>query len=328
MCDLSRPPRDRDTALTGCVLIGLGARRAAEPRGRPLVRATGAGGPARPGTGPAHRGLALLALGSIAAEPAYSLADTAIAGHLGRPARSARYRDHRADHDGLGGHLLDHRDDLGGGRAGGGRATDRAARSAGAAYLVAAAGGTAVAVAMILAAPWVAALLGGQQAVLSGAVGYLRASAVGLPFLYLSFAGNGHLIGLADARTPLRIAVTANVLNVVLEASAGVRRAPGAVRLSLGYRRRPGRGRHAVRRRPWRRARVRPGRPGRDKVTALLRDGHQLSVRTIALGVVPLTATAMAARLGPVALGGQQIAMRVWLLPALLLDALAVPAQV
>ena len=51
-------------------------------------------------------------------------------------------------------------------------------------------------------------------------------------------------------------------------------------------------------------------------------------MRTIALGVVPLTATAIAARLGPVALGGQQIAMRVWYLLALLLDALAVPAQV
>jgi len=38
-----------------------------------------------------------------------------------------------------------------------------------------------------------------------------------LPFLYLSYAGNGHLIGLADARTPLRIAVTANMLNVLLE---------------------------------------------------------------------------------------------------------------
>src|SRR5207249_9019379 len=74
--------------------------------------------------------------------------------------------------------------------------------------------------------------------------------------------------------------------------------------------------------------RVRPARPGRPEVAVLLRDGHQLSVRTIALVVVPLTTTAIAARLGPVALGGQQIAMRVWYLLALLLDALAVPAQV
>jgi Na+-driven multidrug efflux pump len=43
---------------------------------------------------------------------------------------------------------------------------------------------------------------------------------------------------------------------------------------------------------------------------------------------VPLTTTAVAARLGPVALGGQQIAMRVWYLLSISLDALAVPAQV
>jgi putative MATE family efflux protein len=77
-----------------------------------------------------------------------------------------------------------------------------------------------------------------------------------------------------------------------------------------------------------RRGDLKPRRPERAEITALLQDGHRLSVRTIALGVVPLTTTAIAARLGPVALGGQQVAMRVWYLLALLLDALAVPAQV
>ena len=214
-----------------------------------------------------------------------------------------------------------------------GRATDRAARSAGAAYLVAAAGGTAVAVAMIVAAPWIAALLGGQQAgahqlVLSGAVGYLRASAAGLPFLYVSYAGNGHLIGLADTRTPLRIAVTANVLNVALEVFLVYGLHLGLLGSAWGTVAAQVAAAALYAAASWRRARVRPGRPGRAEVTALLRDGHQLSVRTIALGVVPLTTTAIAARLGPVALGGQQVAMRVWYLLALLLDALAVPAQV
>ncbi len=208
-----------------------------------------------------------------------------------------------------------------------GRAADRAARTAGAAYLVAAVGGAAVAVAVIVAAPWVAALLGAHQDVFSGSVGYLRASAAGLPFLYLSYAGNGHLIGLADTRTPLRIAVTANVLNVALEVFLvyGVHlgllgSAWGTVTAQVAA--------AALYAAASRRARVRPRQPGRAEVTALLRDGHQLSVRTIALGVVPLTTTAIAARLGPVALGGQQVAMRVWYLLALLLDALAVPAQV
>ncbi len=61
---------------------------------------------------------------------------------------------------------------------------------------------------------------------------------------------------------------------------------------------------------------------------AVLRDGHRLSVRTVALGVVPLAATAVTARLGPVPLAGQQIAYRLWAMLSLATDALAVPAQV
>src|SRR4029079_12621694 len=193
-------------------------------------------------------------------------------------------------------------------------------------------------------APGVPALRGARQDVLAGAVGYLRASAVGIPFLYLSFAGNGHLIGLADTRTPLRIAVSANVLNVALEVllvyglhlgllgsawGTVIAQAAAAAWYGAASRRpavRPPRPRRRAR--PRRARPSRPRRPGRAEVAALLRDGHQLSVRTIALGVVPLTTTAIAARLGPVALGGQQIAMRVWYLLALLPDALAVPAQV
>ena len=278
--------------------------------------------------------LALPALGSIAAEPAYSLADTAIVGHLGRvPLDALAIAATALTMTAWVAIFLTTATTSAVAGLAAGRATDRAARSAGAAYLVAAAGGTAVAVATIVAAPWIAALLGGQQAgahqlVLSGAVGYLRASAAGLPFLYLSYAGNGHLIGLADTRTPLRIAVTANVLNVALEVFLVYGLHLGLLGSAWGTVAAQVAAAALYAAASWRRARVRPGRPGRAEVTALLRDGHQLSVRTIALGVVPLTTTAIAARLGPVALGGQQIAMRVWYLLALLLDALAVPAQV
>jgi putative MATE family efflux protein len=278
--------------------------------------------------------LALPALGSIAAEPAYSLADTAIVGHLGRvPLDALAIAATALTMTAWVAIFLTTATTSAVAGLVAGRATDRAARSAGAAYLVAAAGGTAVAVAMIVAAPWIAALLGGQQAgahqlVLSGAVGYLRASAAGLPFLYVSYAGNGHLIGLADTRTPLRIAVTANVLNVALEVFLVYGLHLGLLGSAWGTVAAQVAACALYAAASWRRARVRPGRPGRAEVTALLRDGHQLSVRTIALGVVPLTTTAIAARLGPVALGGQQVAMRVWYLLALLLDALAVPAQV
>ena len=96
-----------------------------------------------------------------------------------------------------------------------GRATDRVARTAGSAYLVAA-GRTVIALTVVVAATPVATGLGGTARRVRAA-DYLRVSAVGLPFLYVSYGGNGHLIGLADTRTPLRIAVIANVANVVLE---------------------------------------------------------------------------------------------------------------
>src|SRR5580658_6602401 len=162
--------------------------------------------------------LALPALGSIAAEPAYSLADTAIVGHLGRaPLDSLAIANTALNMTAWAAIFLTTATTSAVAGLAAGRATDRAARAAGAAYLVAAAAGTAVALALIVVAPWVAFLLGAHGPVFAGAVGYLRVSAAGVPFLYLSYAGNGHLIGLADTRTPLRIAVTANVVNVALE---------------------------------------------------------------------------------------------------------------
>jgi putative MATE family efflux protein len=272
--------------------------------------------------------LALPALGAIAAEPAYNLADTAIVGHLGRTPLGALAIATTAltMTAWLAIFLTTATTSAVAGLAAA-RAADRAGRSAGAAYLVAAAGGIVVAVIVAVTAPWVAELLGARQDVLAGSVGYLRAAAVGMPFLYLSYAGNGHLVGLADARTPLRIAVSANVLNVALEVALVYGLHLGLIGSAWGtvIAQAAAAAWYAA---ASRRAAVRPRRPGRAEVAALLRDGHRLSVRTIALGVVPLTTTAIAARLGPVALGGQQVAMRVWYLLALLLDALAVPAQV
>jgi putative MATE family efflux protein len=272
--------------------------------------------------------LAIPALGAIAAEPAYNLADTAIVGHLGRtPLDSLAIATttlmlaawvaiflSTATTSTVAG-LVARRDKAG------------AERAVGAAYLVAAAGGAVVALVLAIAAPWLARLLGAGPSLLGGSVEYLRISAIGVPFLYLSYVGNGHLVGLADTRTPLRVAVTANVLNVALEAAlvfgahwglpgsawGTVIAQVAAAALYLAASRRQD---------------VGFARPSEPEIAGLLRAGHQLSVRTIALGVVPLTTTAIAARLGPVPLGGQQVAMRVWYLLSILLDALAVPAQV
>ena len=124
--------------------------------------------------------LALPALGSIAAEPAYSLADTAIVGHLGRvPLDSLAIATTALTMTAWVAIFLTTATTSAVAGLAAGRATGRAARSAGAAYLVAAAGGTAVAVAVIVAAPWVATYSAGTVRraglVLAGPVGYLRA---------------------------------------------------------------------------------------------------------------------------------------------------------
>ncbi len=272
--------------------------------------------------------LAVPALGSIAAEPLYNLADTAIVGHLGRSALDAlaiavsvlslvawlaiflatATTTEVARNTATG-------------------AADSAARAVGAAYSVAAGWGAVTAVVLVFVAPYAAWLLGARGEIGTAASQYVRISAIGLPFLYLSYAGNGHLTGQQDTRTPLRIALGANVLNVALEVvlvfglHAGLAgSAWGTVAAQLAA--------AAAYARASRRSALPPRRPASPELRALLRDGHRLSVRTIALGVVPLAVTAVAARLGPVPLAGQQVAYRVWYLLSLSLDAFAVPAQV
>lgn len=273
--------------------------------------------------------LAVPALGSIAAEPLYTLVDTAIVGHLGRePLDALAIAAGALTMVGWLTIFLATATTSAVARLVAARDAEAAGRAVGAAYLLAAVLGVITATGVFAAAPWVAQALGARGDVLSGAVGYLRAAAVGLPFLYLSYAGNGHLIGLADTRTPLRIAVAANVANAGLEAAlvfgahAGLlgsawgtvaAQAAAAAWYAAESRRHP---------------RAAPRRPRAEQIRALLRDGHQLSVRTIALGVVPLAATAVVARLGPTVLGGQQVANRIWFMLSLSLDALAVPAQV
>ena len=279
--------------------------------------------------------LAIPALGSIAAEPLYNLADTAIVGHLGRTPLDALAIATSAlsvvtwlaiflstATTSTVARLVATAD----GSAADGSA--EAGRAVGAAYLVAAVWGVVTSAILGVVASPVARALGAHGAVLAGATTYMRVAAVGLPFLYLSFVGNGHLTGLANARTPLRIAISANVLNVGAEVVLVFGLHTGLTGSAWGTVAAQVVAAAAYARASARQQKARPRRPGRAEVMRVLTDGHQLSVRTIALGVVPLAATAIVARLGPVALGGQQVAYRLWYMLSLSLDALAVPAQV
>jgi putative MATE family efflux protein len=272
--------------------------------------------------------LAIPALGSIAAEPLYNLADTAIVGHLGRsPLDALAIAASILSLVAWIAIFLSTATTTEVARNAAKGAARSAARAVGAAYAVAVAWGAVTAVVLVLLAPYAAWLLGARGAIGTAASQYARISAIGLPFLYLSFAGNGHLTGQQDTRTPLWIAVGANVLNVALEAFLVFGLHKGLAGSAWGTVAAQVAAAAAYARASWRSA-LPPQRPTGADVRALLRDGHRLSVRTIALGVVPLAVTAVAARLGPVPLAGQQIAYRVWYLLSLSLDALAVPAQV
>ncbi|HEX9530941.1 MAG TPA: MATE family efflux transporter, partial [Acidimicrobiales bacterium] len=61
------------------------------------------------------------------------------------------------------------------------------------------------------------AALGGHGAVLATAATYLRISAFGIPAVLVALVGQGYLRGVLDTRSPLRVVVAANLLNVVLE---------------------------------------------------------------------------------------------------------------
>jgi len=272
--------------------------------------------------------LAVPALGAIAAEPLYNLVDTAIVGHLGRAALDALAIATSALSivAWLAIFLSTATTTEVARRAARGE-TLAAGRAVGAAYAVAAGWGLVTACLVAAVAPAAVTLLGARGGIGPAATGYIRISALGLPFLYLSYAGNGQLTGLENTRTPLRIAVGANVVNVALEAWLVFGLHAGLLGSAWGTVAAQALAAAAYARAS-RRSACPPARPARRDIAAVLRDGHRLSVRTIALGVVPLAATAVVARLGAVPLAGWQVAYRLWGLLSLSTDALAVPAQV
>ena len=162
--------------------------------------------------------LALPALGSLAAEPLYVLVDTAIVGRLGT-----------AQLGGLalaatvlslvvaGCNFLTYgTTERVARRLGAGR-PDEAADVGVQAMWLSAIVGIVLAPIVVVAAPALGRLLGGDGDVLDFAVSYLRIAALGLPFVLVTLGAQGVQRGATDYRTPLVILLTANAVNVVLE---------------------------------------------------------------------------------------------------------------
>ena len=132
---------------------------------------------------------------------------------------------------------------------------------------------------------------------------------------------------MSNLRTPLIVVVAANVVNVVLEllfvygfdwgiagsawgtaiAQAGMGLAFAVVLL---------------------RARAQTRRPRLELMRPLLRIGGEIFVRTTALYASFVVASAVLARIGTASLAAHQVAFQLWTFLALVLDAVAIAAQV
>jgi putative MATE family efflux protein len=270
--------------------------------------------------------LAIPALGTLAIEPLYVLVDTAIVGRLGTPqlggvaiattilltvismTASLEY-----------GVTPDVAFAHGAGRSA--EARDVATAALRLAVMIGVPMGAIVAA----AAHPLAWLLGGRGEVLGYAVTYLRISCVGLPFVLITYVGHGVMRGVNDLRKPLQIVLIANVVNVVFEIVAvygldlGVAGSAWStvvvqIGASLMFLRvlRPHRG---------------GGRPTSARMRKLLHSGVHFAVRSIAMFAVWNTSTAVAAHVDTPTLAANQVLIQLFTFLALMLDALAIPAQ-
>ncbi|MEA2423489.1 MAG: hypothetical protein QOF55_2588, partial [Thermoleophilaceae bacterium] len=162
--------------------------------------------------------LAVPALGALAAEPLYVLVDTAIVGHLGVAPLAALA---------IAGTLLTGAFTIFNFLTYGTTAQvarfhgARDERTAGllgvqALWLSASIGVVLLVLAVALARP-ATHLMGATGHTADLAVLYMRIAAIGLPFALIALAGQGYLRGVSDLRTPLRIVIAANLVNVGLE---------------------------------------------------------------------------------------------------------------
>ncbi|MFC4856329.1 MATE family efflux transporter [Actinophytocola glycyrrhizae] len=271
-------------------------------------------------------GLAVPALGVLAAEPLYLLVDTAVVGHLGAvplgalsvgaivlaqvstqltflsygtTARTARLH-------------------------GAGRRAEAVAEGVQATWLALAVGLVLVAAGQALAIP-IAELLAGQGEVADAAVSWLRIALFGTPFILVTMAGNGWMRGVQDARRPLRYVLAGNGISALLcplfvyefgwglegSAIANVTAQVISASLFLGA---------------LRAERV-PLRPEPAKMRAQLALGRDLVLRSLAFQACFVSATTVAAHHSTAAVGAHQIVLQLWTFLALVLDSLAIAAQ-
>jgi MATE family, multidrug efflux pump len=272
--------------------------------------------------------LALPALGALAAEPLYLLADTAMVGHLGTEELAALAIAATL----LSGtftlfNFLTYGTTAQVARLSGADEHEVAGRLAAQALWLATGFGVALIVLLVAGARPLVDLMGGDGHTGELAVMYLRIGALGLPFALIALAGQGFLRGVSDLRTPLVIVVVANAANVVLNVVfiygfgwglAGSAWATVVAQAGMG----------AAFVTALLRAPADSRRPSLGSMRPLMRIGWEIFVRTTALYASFLVASAVLARVSDSALAAHQIAFQLFVFLALVLDAIAIAGQV
>ena len=274
--------------------------------------------------------LAVPALGALIAEPLYTLADTAVVGHLGTPH--------------LGGLAVASQVLLGalslfiflaygttaavGRLIGAGDHRQAAQQAVQGLWLAAGVGAVLAAGAYVFADPLLR-ILGADGEVLAQGRIYLRISVFGLPGMLITLAGVGYLRGLQDTLRPLKVAVFTAGLNLGLELVLiyGLGFGIGASALSTVIAQWLAAGAYVW----WIRQAVTVHgvtmAPDRSMIARLAVVGLDLFLRTAALRASFTMSVAVAARLGDVDLAAHEVIYQIMFLLALILDAVAIAGQ-
>ncbi|RKT73136.1 putative MATE family efflux protein [Saccharothrix variisporea] len=270
-------------------------------------------------------GLAVPALGVLAAEPLYVLVDTAVVGHLGALPLAGLA---------LGGVLftqvasqltfLSYGTTARAARLfGAGRRADAVQEGVQATWLALLAGVLAVLVGQALAWP-AARVLGGDE-VAAQAVAWLRIAVLGAPFVLVTMAGNGWMRGVEDTVRPLRYVLLGNGVSAILcpvlvywagwglEGSAVANVVAQVISAGLFFRALKVEGV--------------PLKPQPTLMRAQLGLGRDLVLRGLAFQACFISAASVAARTSVAAVGAHQIVLQLWTFLALVLDSLAIAAQ-
>jgi putative MATE family efflux protein len=273
-------------------------------------------------------GLAVPALGALAAEPLYILVDTAIVGHLGRPQLAAL---------GIAAtvlsalfavfNFLQYGTTAQVARASGAGEERIARRLGGQSVWLSLGVGIGLTALVIGLTPQIVRLMGAEGEAADYAVTYMRIVALGLPCAFIALGAQGYLRGVTDLRTPLVILVAGNAANAVLGVVfvygfdwgiAGSAWATVVAQLGMGAAFVVVVARSA-----------RAGlRPHLASMLRLVSVGRYIFVRTAALMAAFTLAGAIATRFGDASIAAHQIAFQLWIFLALVLDSIAIAGQV